>query len=388
MKENESFALDYFRFSRIENPDFLIGEQLQYFSPKVRDCEEVVLEAVSRDENAFQFASKRLKNDRSFLKVLIKAKGGVILKAKPDFLKDEELVIQAFRHKRDVYPRVDSTLKSSSDFKVRALDANGLILEYLSDSEKDDRATVLRAVNQRGMALGFASENQRSNLDVVKAAVSSDPLAIQFALNDLKKNPEILRIFEEGLKKNPVALEFAQDELKSNRDLVLQLVTLDGRAFHFASELLRDDLEIALRAAKTDLTSYSSVSERLKADKSYVLALLESAYTLIDQDKCGIQDIFSQHIPHPSLRGEKEVLLALIKINAIFFLRTEGSGWNDRAFLMEAASVNGLAFRHFPESARDDEEIAILASEQNELSIEYISDRLRNDKKFRERIIR
>ena len=379
LRESSQFAVEYFRTCKRLKVGFSIQEQLQYFSPKVRDCEEVVFAAVSRDENAFQYASERLKNDRSFLLRLCKAKGEVILKAKRHFLRDEGLVIQALSSYGALFPSVDRTLQDSPEFRIRALEANGLILEYLSDSEKDDRATVLRAVNKRGMALGFASRNQRSDANVVKAAVSSDPLAIQFALNE---NDEIWTIFEEGLKKNPVALQFAKDRLKSNKELVLELVTLDGKAFQFASESLRDNQEIALRAANSDVSSFPFASQRLRDYKPYVLAYLEKVNDLKIGNHANLHYLNLGLMHNRAMFQDKDVWVALIKIDKSYLSYIPDHLKTDRGFIKEVAKVRGSALEYFHYDVRDDEEIATLAIQKHPSNVRYISDRLKHDQRF------
>jgi hypothetical protein len=64
------------------------GEALQYVNPKLRNHEEVVRAAMRSNINAFQFVSKRLREDKDFIFSLIKDNIEFVKKINFEYSKD------------------------------------------------------------------------------------------------------------------------------------------------------------------------------------------------------------------------------------------------------------------------------------------------------------
>lgn len=72
------------------------------------------------------------------------------------------------------------------------LQNNGLILEYLSETLKNNPQVVLTAVQNNGLALKFASKQLQNSLKVVLTAVKKNGSALKFASDTLKDNEQVV----------------------------------------------------------------------------------------------------------------------------------------------------------------------------------------------------
>ena len=63
---------------------------------------------------------------------------------------------------------------TNRDMVLKAVQENGLALEYASDELKDDVEIVITAVNNNGLALMYASDELKKDNDIIRAAVSEN----------------------------------------------------------------------------------------------------------------------------------------------------------------------------------------------------------------------
>ena len=92
-----------------------------------------------------------------------------------------------------------------------ALEKNGQILNYCSDSLKDSDYLVKIAVTNNGMALDYASQRLKDNDDIVKIAMKLNQ-AILFASKRIKESKEFALL---SLRYNPNDIRFYSNEIKN-----------------------------------------------------------------------------------------------------------------------------------------------------------------------------
>ena len=130
----------------------------------------------------------------------------------------------------------------NKDKTLKAVNNNGMLLEYASDRLKNDKDVVLKAVRNFGKALEFASLKLRDDEDVVL----------------------------EAIKQNGEALKFASDRLKNDKDIVLTAIKNCGYALKFTSKRLQDDKEFILKIVEEDEWNIYWASNRLQKDKDII----------------------------------------------------------------------------------------------------------------------
>ena len=148
------------------------GRALEFASDALRDDEEVVRKAVEGDpywDDALQYASNRLRNDREFML--------------PFFMQQNA---RALRHASD-------SLRNDKKFMLPMVQVDGMSLRYASDGLKNDRNVVLAAVAQNPDALQYASMRLRGDVDFAMAALNINTGAYRHILEAAK--PEIRSLY-------------------------------------------------------------------------------------------------------------------------------------------------------------------------------------------------
>eukprot|EP00913_Durusdinium_trenchii_P018994 g17850.t1 len=271
---------------------------------EIRQDREVLLAAVSADDDALQWASTDLQGDRAVVLAAVRRCGfalacaagtlqdrrigglgadrslvlaavqrhGLALEFADTWLRaDEEVVLTALEQDGNAFQFADVRLRSDRTFVLRAVRCNGYALTYAQPELRNDREIalqadrelVLAAVQQDGAALAFASEELREEKEVVLQAVHQTGSALAFAAPALKADREVVwaAVQESGL-----ALEHAADELRDDEDLVFVAVAT-GAALRFASPRLRAQRRMVCQALRADEAALAWASEELQSDR-------------------------------------------------------------------------------------------------------------------------
>lgn len=91
-----------------------------------------------------------------------------------------------------VLTRLPQDYRKERCIVLRAVQANGLALEFAGEQFQQDWRVVLAAVKQDGEALQYAAPELRADKEVVLAAVSCKGSALRYADKSLKSDKEIL----------------------------------------------------------------------------------------------------------------------------------------------------------------------------------------------------
>jgi HEAT repeat protein len=122
---------------------------------------------------------------------------------------DKQLVMEALEINGLLLQFVDNSLKNDPEVLLTAMEQNGLALEYAPPEFKNNKEVVLVAVRQNGQALKFANASLKIDREVVLAAVEQDGLALQFADDELKADR---KIFMTAVRQNRLAYQCISTE--------------------------------------------------------------------------------------------------------------------------------------------------------------------------------
>ena len=136
-------------------------------SPELRSNHDYVMEAVSMDGNALQFASAQLRAESDIVKMAVSKSGHALEFASQKLRSDREIV-------------------------MTALSSYGSALRFASEELRFDRDCVMTAVSQSGDALEFALEELRSDRDLVLAAVFNNWRALLHTSEELRSDPDVI----------------------------------------------------------------------------------------------------------------------------------------------------------------------------------------------------
>lgn len=261
----------------------------------------------------------------------------------PDIIDDEETLIASILSAHTHFYRVQYTLHQ--------------IIKSASERLKNNKTIALLFV-KKGGDINDLSEEMRADREVVLAALTTDRThSFLSAVSPNFFDDKEIALF--CLKKSPYALEYLSERLRDDKEVVLTAVNsvppLDEDEQFFledASERLKDDKEVILAAVSQRGYFLEYASDRLRADHDVVFAAMKNAsYSL----------------------GEA---LGDYSENAEFLLSL---GFRDHW------DIYGM-FQNVSPKLLDDENFMIQFVEASPKDVfRFCSDRLKVDKKFKER---
>jgi hypothetical protein len=130
LKNNKKFAL------AVASRQYRYGYILQLFSSNVCDDEEVVLKAVASNAEELWYASRRLKNTKSFMLQAVSVNGLCICYA---LKSDKDVALAAVRQSAAAFYHLCDTLKTDKDFALAAVRQNTAAFHYLCDTLRADK---------------------------------------------------------------------------------------------------------------------------------------------------------------------------------------------------------------------------------------------------------
>lgn len=104
--------------------------------------------------------------------------------------------------------------ENKKKFVSEYLKTNGMALEYINQTLKNDQEIVMTAIEQNPLAIQYADETIRKNENIVKLCIKKNAQTIKFVHDDLMndinfiekmihENVEIIMYFDEKLKQKP-----------------------------------------------------------------------------------------------------------------------------------------------------------------------------------------
>ena len=170
---------------------------------------------------------------------------------------------------------------------IQALTLDGMLLSEAPDEIKDDKESVMAALELQVMSEGvsgqfleFASDRLKADKEVVMKAVKETPSALYDVDDSLKKDKDVVSIAVLG---RSGGLSHADDSLKADKDFFMDLMNrstefenLTGYSFNCLHESLRGDKEVVMAVVSVYGSQLEHASDSLRADKEVVLAAVEN----------------------------------------------------------------------------------------------------------------
>jgi hypothetical protein len=157
--------------------------------------------------------------------------------------------------------------------------------------------------------------------------------------------------------------------LKADRELVLEAVRDNGRAFEFASDTLKADRELVLEAVKNDGGSLEFASYTLKADREIVLEAVKS---------------YGRALQYASdtLKNDRELVLAAVKNHGPALQFASDTLKADRELVLEVVKNSGRALQYASDTLKDDRELVLVAVKNHGPALKFASDTLKADREL------
>jgi hypothetical protein len=171
---------------------------IQYASDKLRNDPKLMLKIITEDGQAVKYLGERLSNDKTFILQLFK----------------KELISKEFIPKKFL---------SDDTFLLNCLKIDGTLLENLGVKQKANKDYVMTAIKQNGDAIEFAADKFKNEKELVMLALKQSPTCAKFipkkVLNDKQIALIIAKGYHGGEKYIPSALRKDPDIIKAIKRL-------------------------------------------------------------------------------------------------------------------------------------------------------------------------
>jgi len=139
----------------------------------------------------------------------------------------------------------DDLVVPGSEDELELINMDGLYLQFVSESTRNNRYVVALAVQQCGLALRFASPELCDDANIVLTAVTQYGFALEYASARLR---DFHAIVLAAITQNGSSLNAASVRLRDSDAIVRAAVTQSGIAIKYASPRLRLDVNIVCTA--------------------------------------------------------------------------------------------------------------------------------------------
>lgn len=313
---------------------YSINETVQEFLTygKVQD-EKRFFDYLERDNNIYQYMLKEVINGNKQLENYLFRTFEVYRKAGNEYgnykaaSKYESIIGYTLER---VTPDTDKELF------LKFISADGSILEYLPDVDRNNREIVRTALESDPFAIEYASEDLRNDRSIVIETVRRRGITLEYASDDLRKDKTVVL---EAVKNEANAIKYASPDLQLDREVVITAIRQNAGVIYVIDKKLLEERDIALEIVKSDGKYLENLNETFRADRDIVIAAIESKP-------------FAIEFAHKDLRDDKEIGLKVVRLNG---------------FLLEYLSKR----------LRNDREVVEAAINQMPRAIEYASERLK-----------
>ena len=135
---------------------------------------------------------------------------------------------------------------SYKNIVLKAIEINGLALEYASINLQNDKEVVLEAIKQNEHALEYASINLQNDKEVVLEAIKQNEHALEYASINLQNDKEVVL---EAIKQNEFVLKYASINLQNNKEFIIESINA-GCTLTYVNSIFLNDKEVMLKAVK------------------------------------------------------------------------------------------------------------------------------------------
>jgi hypothetical protein len=250
-----------------------------------------MLNAISLNPSAFEFASPSLQKEPSFIRGALIENWWVWQYIDPVFLKDADWVMET------MLEHVRMVVKKASGFFL-ALENKKIHRDILANDKYSLKLMSEFPENIARIILAFLPPELKRNKNFIASVLQQHPYLLQDISNTLKKDPDVvLTALKAGnnsgkillsaditLQRNidfiktvlplcPDVFRFLKGELLKNRELAIEAVKHDGKQLAFVGKTFQNDLEIVIAAIKQNRAARQWVPTTLKDNPDFIRAI-------------------------------------------------------------------------------------------------------------------
>jgi len=204
----------------------------------------------------------------------------VLASAPQEVCEDRLIVLEAVSRSGENFQYASSDLKADREIALAAARTNPPALTFAAPKLLADREFGLEAVKCNGWLLGYLAEHLRADSEIVTVAVQGAGPALKFAAEELLDDQDIVDLaVEQGFRLGRHRFE---DRFTDRKTVVRSAVRRDRREIQYASQRLRSDRWFAMELLKEDPWHLRNIAKALTADHEVVAAALDAGFSLCD----------------------------------------------------------------------------------------------------------
>ncbi len=189
-----------------------------------------------------------------------------VVKKYPD---NEEIIFEAlYGFQEDVFEYASDRLKNDEKFIHYCLDNNRVnFLEFVGDKFKDDEQVIRKAINISGYIIRVASDRLKNDKQLCLIAIENQADAFGVISEEMRKDKDIInKILEKRGDYFCIC-----PEVKTNKELLIKAFStaFDRQSYNLltrTSEEFRNDKEVAIAALRCSEDNIRYIGEKLKAE--------------------------------------------------------------------------------------------------------------------------
>lgn len=212
---------------------------------------------------------------------------GLALNFVPDtFKNDEDIVLAAINQNPYAIEFASIEQKKKRNIIIRVVEQmdNSKILKYIDPSFYNDKEIILLAIknNQKNCVLPYVSDELKNDFDIILAAVKKNAYALEYASDNLKNNYDI---GIEAVKNIPCSIKFLSTELRNNPEIIKTAINYDINGectiMRHASVYIRKRHDIGMLAVGKNCYNYNYLLNPLQSDKAIIFEALNNSLVIL-----------------------------------------------------------------------------------------------------------
>lgn len=239
------------------------------------------------------------------------------------------------------------------------------------DDVTSDENLMLELININLKAFNYADISLKSSKEFMKNIIKKDGLLLRNAHPEMLKDLELVI---PAVRNNGFLFKYLPVEVKGNKQVICAVIASNKGDFLLeAANKIKDNRELMLFAVNCRGTNLMFASDRLKDDKEVVLAAITENWLALG-------------FASDRMKGNLEILTVAILKNSAAIRFANKSLLNERDWARLSLMANGTNLANFPQFS-EDEMLAKLALEKNELAYAYLGQGLKKNYEFLKGVI-
>lgn len=282
-------------------------------------------------------------------------------------------------------------LMASDKQKIQYLEKDEIQFSDLSDTDKQNENLILAAIRRDASIINNnAIKAKKTNFKFIASAASVNGMVLQYIDTTYRNDEPIARL---AIQNNPQAFEFVGDTLRNNELFVLSLafpkMPSEGEENNFFKSHPHQILYIGstllnqagfIRQIMGTTTS-RSLSQSLNLTSLSITTHREALTALLEQGILKLEDASE------SIKQDGGLILAAITHDASAIQHADKSLSLDERFLLKAAAENGLVLEHIENTHQNYKNIVLNAMHNTPKATQYINTELFKDSSFKAAVI-